>query len=87
MTTPVKLLALEGRIRDEVAAARTALKVALQHAANAGSAYTAVRDVLTQSQVQAWLASTTCVLIAIRSWQCDGSPCATCMHGLERYPI
>jgi hypothetical protein len=60
MTAPVKLLALESRIRDEVAEARAALKVALQHAANAGLAYTAVRDVLTQSEVQAWLASTTC---------------------------
>jgi hypothetical protein len=60
MTAPVKLLALEGRIRDETAAARAALKVALQHAANAGLAYTEVRDVLTQSQVQAWLAGPTC---------------------------
>jgi hypothetical protein len=60
MTVPVQLLALESRIRDEVAAARAAMKVALQHARNVGLAYAAVQDLMTQSQVQAWLAGKTC---------------------------
>jgi hypothetical protein len=56
MTVPLSLIALESRIRDETAAARAALKTALRHAVNVGQAYEAVRNVLTQSEVQAWLA-------------------------------
>jgi hypothetical protein len=51
---------LENRIRSETAAARAALRTALQHAANVGAAYGAVQELLTQSQVQAWLAGPTC---------------------------
>jgi hypothetical protein len=60
MTVPLSLIALESRIRDETAAARAALKTALRHAVNVGQAYEAVRNVLTQSEVQAWLAGKTC---------------------------
>lgn len=54
------LAELETRIRAETAAARAALKTALQHAANVGVAYAGVQDLLTQSQVQGWLAGKTC---------------------------
>ena len=60
MTVPVQLLALEGRIRDETAAARAAMKVALQHAANVGGAYSAIRDKTTVAELNAWLAGPTC---------------------------
>ena len=49
---------LENQIRAETEGA--AIKVALQHASNVGRAYSAIQDLLTQSQVQAWLAGTTC---------------------------
>jgi hypothetical protein len=59
-TETARLTELETRIRTETNAARAAIKVALGHASNAGSAYTAIRDLLSQSQTQAWLARTTC---------------------------
>lgn len=60
MTEKTALVLLEGKIASETAAARAAVKVALQHATNVGRAYGAIQDLLTQSQVQAWLASPTC---------------------------
>lgn len=51
---------LEGQLLAETEKARAAIKVALTHAAAAGRAYEAVRDLLTASQVQAWLAGDTC---------------------------
>ena len=51
---------IEDRIRAETAAARAAIKVALQHAVNVGRAYASVQELKTQSQVQAWLAGETC---------------------------
>jgi hypothetical protein len=60
VTAPLSLIALESQIRDETAAYRAALAVALRHAASAGQAYEQVRGVLSQSQVQAWLAGPTC---------------------------
>jgi hypothetical protein len=58
--TTTQIAALENQLRAEVEAARATLKVALQRAANAGRAYGAIQDFLTQSQVQAWLASPSC---------------------------
>jgi hypothetical protein len=53
------ITALENQIRAETEAARAAIRVALAHAHNVGKAYSAVRDILSQSQVQAWLAGPT----------------------------
>lgn len=55
-----RLPEIEARIRAETAAARASIKVALQHAVNVGSAYGAIQELLTQSQVQGWLAGKTC---------------------------
>ena len=56
----VALVALESRMRDETAAARAAINVALQHAANVGQAYEQVRDLLSATETQRWLGSSTC---------------------------
>lgn len=61
---------IENRIRAETAAARAAIKVALQHAVNVGRCYSAVQELKTQSQVQAWLAGETCP--ADRHWIMTG---------------
>ena len=55
-----RLPEIEARIRAETAAARAAIKVALQHAINVGLAYSAVQTLKTQSEVQRWLASDSC---------------------------
>ena len=55
-----RLPEIEARIRAETAAARAAIKVALQHAINVGLAYSAVQTLKTQSEVQRWLASNSC---------------------------
>jgi hypothetical protein len=53
---------LENQIRAEAQAARDAIALALRHAANVGRAYAAVRDFLTVSELNAWLAGPTCPL-------------------------